>query len=400
MQEEQEASAFQGPYGDETEEQQITREINEKKQFLKNAFIDNYVNSNYGFDGSYEPKYIRQNLSGGQTVNVNGVETHIHGGFDRMTGLVSMVEDANESGNHIPLVVMRDEDNEPIRLYTQEGIRPILDAVRQRKNIVESAHNLVMQGYHRILKKIDNTSATLGARNAAADEGLEFLRNYASNLETAIERYDPVALPSGIPERKEVYRERLESHALGHAKTLRGVLTQQGIDLAPSCTDEADALRKVAVETVKGHILIEGAATNAESDAAYSAAVAAISEVHALNTPTWNIGGTDYPAFPSSPVEISGNSLVIEARHPVSLDPANNADLVKVMLQLRSTVKRGSDAGVALAQTSVTTTTPKAARTQYTFHSGTVQTGDVIEFRFRARNLCGYSDIQINLTVT
>jgi len=189
------------------------QEIADKKRFLEDAFYDNYVGLNYEFDGSYEPNYIRSKLSGGQTVNIDGVETHVHGGVDRMTGLISMVEDANESGETIPLVVMRDENNNPIEIYTQEEIRPILNKVRQRKNIVESAHNKVMQKYQEIVNRRDNQNDSVENRLVAANEGLDFLRDYRNLLNDEIENYDSDALPVNLETLKAVYQERIEARA-------------------------------------------------------------------------------------------------------------------------------------------------------------------------------------------
>ena len=352
------------------------------------------------------PKTVRKKLADSETIIVDGLETHIHGGVDRMTALINMVEDANEANTHIPYIHMRNAENQPIQIYTQRKTRKILNAVSQRRNIVESAHNKIMKEYQNIADKIDgierepspNQPPTLDQRLEYAEQAKEYIDNYATHLQAAINDYDPNALPDDLPTLKEVYQERIESHALGHSKFMRGVLTQQGIDLPPSCNDEANALQKVSVESVKGHILVNLATTNEEATTAYDNALAAISSVWPLNTPTWNIEGTEYVARPADSVDITGTSITIEGYHPTVLDAANNEDLVKVKIASQAQkIVNDVPGPVGLSLTSRTAENPKGSKVTYTPQG--VQSGDLVRFIFTGRNLCGPSEITVNLTI-
>lgn len=377
-------------------------EVEYKKSLTENALAGKTITGGYGYKSL--PKTIREKLSDGQTVDVDGVETHVHGGVDRMTGLISMVEDSNESGEVIPLVVMRDENNNTIEIHTQEEIRPILNAVRQRKNIVESAHNKIMYRYQKIANRRDVHTADYGQQGDsldklnAANEAIELLNNYQSLLEEEIRNYNENALPDDLNKLKMIYQERIEAQALGHTKKVRGVLTQQGIDLPPSCTDEANALQKVSVESVKGHITVDLATTNEEATTAYNNAISAIDSIWPLNTPLWKIEGTSYVARPSVAVALTESSITIEAFHPPVLDAANNDDLVKVKIASQAQkIVNDVPGPVGLSLTSRTAENPKGSKVTYTPQG--VQSGDLVRFIFTGRNLCGPSEITVNLTI-
>ena len=359
------------------------------------------------------PKEARSNIADSSSITVDNRTVEIHGGIDRMTALINMVEDANEASTHIPYIVMRNENNNPIRIYTQEKIRKILQAISERKNRVESAHNLVMQRYQIIADARDGLNASgrggltpeeaaeeqLNNRLEAAIKAKEFIDNYPQHLNSELAKYNHNDLPYDLPTLKEVYQERIESHALGHSKVMRGVLTQQGIDLPPSCNDEANALQKVSVESVKGHILVNLATTNEEAATAYDNALAAISSVWPLNTPIWNIEGTEYVARPADSVDIMGTSITIEGYHPAVLDAANNEDLVKVEIASQAEkIINDVPGAVGLSLTSRTATNPKGSKVTYTPQG--VESGNLVRFVFTGRNLCGPSQITVNLTIS
>ena len=366
-----------------------------------------YVINADTIDHQTTPKEVRENIANASSINIDRETLEIHGGVDRMNGLINMVEDANEANTHIPYIHMRNNENQPIQIYTQRKTRKILNAVSQRKNIVESAHNKVMKEYQNIADKIDgierepspNQPPTLDQRLEYAEQAKEYIDNYATHLNAAINNYDPAALPDDLPTLKEVYQERIESHALGHSKVMRGVLTQQGIDLPPSCNDEANALQKVSVESVKGHILVNLATTNEEAATAYDNALAAISSVWPLNTPIWNIEGTEYVARPADSVDITGTSITIEGYHPAVLDAANNEDLVKVEIASQAEkIINDVPGAVGLSLTSRTATNPKGSKVTYTPQG--VESGNLVRFVFTGRNLCGPSQITVNLTIS
>jgi len=363
------------------------------------------------FGDAPPPHVVRQNITDTDTINIDGVETHVHGGLDRMTALVNMVEDANEANIHIPHIVMRDESNQPIQIHTQSEIRKILQAISLRKNKVESAHNLVMQQYQAIADRRDaiytipsdpveaekEKTRIADLKLLAAEQANAFIKGYAGHLKTQMEAYNKDALPTDLETLKAVYQERIEAHALGRVKDLREVLTQQGIDLPASCNDEAEAMRKIAVAERNGGIAVNSAESVADATTAYDSAVQKINSIHALNTPTWIIQGTAYDAFHAPAVEIAGDSLTVEAEHPAVLNAADNEDLIKVMLRFTRVYNRTQDKGVAIAIRSRSTSSPKASKVQYIPQQ--VAIGDVIEFTLKATNLCGYSEIRVDLTI-
>lgn len=232
-------------------------------------------------------------------------------GLDHMTGLLQMVEQANIAGDLIPHIVLRDSNNKSKSIHTQEQIRQVLEVVAERENRVESAHNTVMQGYQEIASIRDDESKTLDDREKAAKQAREYARMYRKHLEAAIKAYDPDALPTDLPILKQVLQERLEANALARTKEIKGVLTQQGVDLPQSCLDEGEALEKVSMQQRLGAMNIRMAATTEAATNAYDSAVEEIGKASPLNTPVWvNENGAPVTNF-----EFTGNTTLI-ARHP------------------------------------------------------------------------------------
>ena len=174
------------------------------------------------------------------------LDIYVGAGLDHMTGLLQIVENANEAGGDCPHIVMRNGDNETISVHRQAVIREILSATAARENLVESAHNAVMNGYHRHAKIRDDLTQPLDDRKTAADLALAIASTYETLLTEEMAKYDPDALPDDLDELKLVYVERLEAAALGKDKEIRGHLTNQGVMLHPSCFDQETALRSIA----------------------------------------------------------------------------------------------------------------------------------------------------------
>ena len=303
-----------------------------------------------------------------------GVDVNIHGGVDRMTGLISMVEDANEANETLPHVILRDDNDQPIHIHTHTQLRPVLAAMRWRKNIVESAHNLVMEQLASFTVVRDDLTKTLDEREEAAAAATALLENYQTHLQAEIDKFDPESLPDDLDKLRMTLTERLESAALGRSKTLRSMYTQSGTILHPSCRDQAEALEQVTSAQHAGVIEIMRANNVKKAKAAFDAAVKAIRAVEVLNTPIWLEGGN--PIKEDSRIE--KETLYIIADHPRngSTIPGNVA-----VTQFRApgmTIKMQA-AGTAHA-------------VELAFDSG-AKSGDEVKVVGRAMNECGVSRI-------
>ena len=263
----------------------------------------------------YTPYYEKSLLADTDAIAHDGDEVHIHGGIDRMTGLISMVEDANESGHNLPLILMRDENNKLLPLHTHAQIRPLLHQVRQRKNRVESAHNKVMEKYQAIASVRDDETQDFSARLAKGNEALEFVRNYRTHLHAEIAKYDPDALPDDLETLKAVYSERLEAEARRRVNFFQGVLTQQGAILPPGCDEEEGASRKVAALLRVNTIRIYAADDAAEAKAAFDAGVSEIRAVYPINIPAITVNAKPYPSSQDR-VALTASALTVFADHP------------------------------------------------------------------------------------
>ena len=341
---------------------------------------------------------IRRDITDNSLIAHSLGRTYVGEGLDHMTGILQAVEQSTQGGQILGPIILRDDQHVSKSLWLQGQARDLLNEVARRENVTESAHNKIIKPIKDAWAQASDESKEWIDRLEHINTYDDLMENYQVNLKAEIAKYDPNALPDDLPTLKKVYEERIEGHALGHAKTMRGVLTQQGIDLPPSCNDEANALQKVSVESVKGHILVNIATTKEEAKTAYDNALSAISSVWPLNTPLWIIEGTQYDARPASPIDITGTSITIEAYHPSALDAANNEDIVKAdIFSLAQKIVDDVPGSIGLALTSRTATNPKAGKATYTPQS--VSSGDLIRFVFQSRNLCGPSEITVNLTI-
>ena len=303
-----------------------------------------------------------------------GVDVNIHGGVDRMTGLISMVEDANEANEQLPHIILRDDNDQPIHIHTHTQLRPVLAAMRWRKNIVESAHNVVMEQLASFTTARDDLTKTLDEREEAAAAATALLENYQTHLQAEIDKFDPESLPDDLDKLRMTLTERLESAALGRSKTLRSMYTQSGTILHPSCRDQAEALEQVTSAQHAGVIEIMRANNAKKIKAAFEAAIKAIRAVEVLNTPIWLEGGN--PLVDDSRLEQEIFYIIADHPRNGSTIPGNVA-----VTQFRApgmTIKMQA-AGTAHA-------------VELAFDSG-AKSGDEVKVVGRAMNECGVSRI-------
>ena len=214
---------------------------------------------------------------------------HTGKGLGHMAGLLQMVEQATTAGSHLPQIQMQNPAGGSHRLHTQSDIRKILEAAAKSENIVESCHNIVI-GRWRAKNRFAQTSANSNAdRLAAANEAKEILTNYETLLKAEVAAFDPDALPTDLYELKQVLKERLEAAALDRVKYLRGVSTQQGIDLPATCPDAADAEESIAVFRYKGSLLINRAETEGAAKRYFELYTSNINKVVVANSPFFTL---------------------------------------------------------------------------------------------------------------
>ena len=262
---------------------------------LRGAKIYEIDRIRYWSDLEFEPDFsdqinenitqIRRRLAGSDFIKVDESDIHVHGGIDRMTGLIHMVESATQAGAVIPHVAMRDEENNLLSFFTQSQIRPILQAVALRTNVVESAHNVVVNKYRKIAEIRDNKKANIDKRLEAAKNAHKFLKDYETHLKAAIKEYDPNALPTDLPTLKEVLNGRLEAEANKNIKRIKNAVTQQGVDLPASCDDQANAVKEISALKQSAQLLINTLDTAPKVRSAYDNAVNSMADVVPLNTP-------------------------------------------------------------------------------------------------------------------
>ena len=241
-----------------------------------------------------------------------------------------------------------------------------------------------MEKYQALAAIRNDETQEAQTRLAKAEEAFKFVENYKTHLDAAIKAYDPDALPTDLPILKQVLQERLEAAALARTKEIKGVLTQQGVDLPQSCLDEGEALEKVSMQQRLGAMNIRMAATTEAATNAYDSAVEEIGKASPLNTPEW----TNQDGSPVTSFSFTGTTTLI-ARHPRlsrsrTIPGPVEVDTATVQFQ------QGAKVGIKLKfdgadfkQTEVTLT-PGA--------SGTAK------FKLSARSVCGPSpDIEVSI---
>ena len=383
------------------------------------------------------PDTVRRQLT--DDLPLEGLDIHV-GPIDRMTGLIQIVENANEAGNDIPHIVMRSGLHRQMSIHTQSGIRPVLYATAHRKNAVESAHNVVMDRYHEQAAILNNGDLPLEEREVAADKALEIAKNYETHLAEAIAAYDPDAMPEDLPTIIEVYAERLEAVATGQQKAIKAGLTQQAVDNWATCVDQDKALTTIARHCTLGVIEIQGAsdtfwrktagvwaeitamasfpdsgdhegddppdaALGADGDiyqqftgkvqakAAFKAAAAKIRDVVAVNVPTWRAQLHELDATTDhvhgDKAEKEGTTVIVDCVQVIGVEGR------AAMQVLRATYDDNSPAPLKRRVL-------RRRTAQSTWHTANIALVDgedkPVNISFRGHNLCGHSLFIVRLT--
>ena len=323
----------------------------------------------------------RSALTDAATIEHEGESLYVGAGLDHMTGLLQMAEQADAAGDFCPHIVMRDGEQNVKRIYRGTQVRQILKTTAARENMVESAHNIVMAGYHTQAKIRDDDTQALDDRETAATTAQNILDNYQTMLQAEMDKYHPDQPPprTDLPEFKRFYAERLEAVALGKSKDLTSYTTNQGVMLHPSCFDQQTAQQQIAVELQKGLIAINKSPSSGIVYHEYQEAGGAINAIEIINTPVFTVNqlapsDTPYPL----------DKLLVSADHPGGEDIPGEVDIIDIKVT-KGKMKAGF---------------PKYhSEYQKTKHSAEIQIETTEEARIvvRARNVCGVSRLIINM---
>lgn len=218
---------------------------------------------------------------------------HTGKGLGHMAGLLQMVENATTAGQIIPKIKMQNPNGGTHDFHTQHDIREVLEKAARNENIIESCHNIVMGKYRAEVYKWKNSDLTFSEREIAAKKSKQILIDYETLLKSEIDNFNPNALPNDLQTLKIVLLERLESAAMKHIQYLRGVVSQQGIDLPATCEDAAEAETDIAVLRYKGAILIENANSNDNAINVFNLYAGNIEKVKVKNSPYFTLRNSD-----------------------------------------------------------------------------------------------------------
>ena len=342
-------------------------EVNRKQKVVVRL---NTINNKFD-ERTYRPfDEVRREITDLGPLKYGSSAVHIGQGIDHMTGLMHLSDGADLAGVSLPHIVMRDDQNEPLSVYTQSHLRQILEAAADRENIVESAHNIVGGKYQKNLKIAKDETASIDDQEAAIVVVEDIAENYATLLQAEIEKYDPAALPTDLPTLKALLIERIEASAMARVKEIKGASTQQGVDLPAACLDIANAVEEVSRKSALGIQNIDDAADNAAAQGAYNTAVAAVEAVTPLNVPEWVV------TLPSG----TSTTVTATAVHPTGQNIPGRVQITKWQV---------FDAdGDPLSWTPIISRVNNAAELTADIPAGTKYP---VTINLSARNLCGPS---------
>lgn len=326
---------------------------------------------------------------------------HVGAGLMHMSGLAHMVESANIAGNSINHMVMRTEDGKLTHIYTQKEMREILGKLAERENIIESAHNAIMQKHQVLLAKSMNTSLAPKERFEARKDAFimisrydEYLgeditdKNYEANLLKEIKAYDPTTMPDDLETLRKVFIEKLEAVATKKIADIKNAVTQHGVDLPPSCLDQENAIGKVGNKKQKGQIELMRATTKQNLKDLFDVWSARINNVKVQNVPRWTDGSNTYDENDATnAIAITGREFSYTAKSPVTTPPITGQVVVE------NFEAWGND-GLTFEKISASL---QGNKVRFIVDND-VAAGVEILIRITARNLCGPSYLHLQMT--
>ena len=119
-------------------------------------------------------------------------------------------------------------------------------------------------------------------------------------------------LPTDLDTLRRVLAERLEEAGMAHIKHMRGVVSQQGIDLPHACDETETAAKRVAVLVHHHQQEIDTKLTIEDAKAEFERGKTAIEAVQPLNIPTFHLRGVT--AVQPSPARFTKTRLEMTVR--------------------------------------------------------------------------------------
>ena len=213
-----------------------------------------------GAESRQEIERIRSDAASAPTLSD---VVYVGDGLEHMPGLIHLLDAAGNAGRNMPLVVMRDPDDHSAKtMYLQREARELISSLATHRNLVESAYNSIFEEFAKIQARYDDTSLDAALRYDAAIELDEFQKAYPAKLAAEMTRLESAdTLPEDIDELREKYSERLEAAATKRFALIKNSTTQQGVDLDPSCFDQAEGSRLISQHKQLGQINLARADT-------------------------------------------------------------------------------------------------------------------------------------------
>ena len=320
--------------------------------------------------------YIKQGvLKDTATISIEDRNVHRGGGLGQMTGLLQMVEQANTAGAYLPRIHLRG-DRHDHRYHTQAEIRKILEETAKSENVIESAHNIILGRFLAWDLKWKDTTLPKEARENAATEARNIINTYETLLKAEMERFDPDAMPIGLFDLKDVLIERLEATALKQVKYLRGVVTQQGIDLPANCPEAAEAEMLIASFRYKGALLITEAVDATQAKNYAEQYKTNIRNVSVSNSPVFSLRGQRVPLQSVYTAPQAGGSLALTLRQDTRQP--------KQVLQV----------GILSGDATIKNVRKQAHQLDFTLE---IEVNKKVTVELIARNICGPTKLTIQL---
>ena len=197
-------------------------------------------------------------------------------GLAHMPALIYNSNRATFAGVSKSPSVLRTEKDGTATLWTERHLHGLLEQVAYRTNHVESARNIVEQKIeaHRQIAAdpkgglaAEATADEIHAARIAASDKVDAMLEPSvldASILAEVERLSsPDAMPDDIPTLRIVYEERLEAAATARFALIKNSTTQQGVDLDPSCFDQAEGSRLISQHKQLGQVEARGIEVNA-----------------------------------------------------------------------------------------------------------------------------------------
>ena len=347
------------------------------------------VTGQHGLGESFINGILRQAIS--DKMNEQSIQVHTGDAMDHVTSIIFISEKSDLAGETMPPVIMRKKDHSKQTIHLKSQVVDFLSGLADVENIVESAHNSLVEPYLKSRDIVLDDSKTFEERKKAYSDWQKFRDDYETELNKKIVEYDPDALPDDLETLKLLYIERIESKAMERIRFFKGVLTQQGIDLDPACDDEANAIRKVSTASRLGSQSVSVAQTKEDAGTAYQTTINSIFAVTPLNTPHWTIDTTELDESNPENQHVFGTSVTIRARHPsgatipgacvISDIPTVTDKITKNPIPFSTTLRKQGPSDFEAVITPLERSI-----------------GDVSVIKVTSRNLCGPSKITVEVT--